>query len=177
VEVRRVRSRSLDRGDCVGGLDRRPHLGRDGWRRRWAHCGPTPAATTDSGVTVSLNQNCFGPLVVDLDPGATVSWRNDDRWEHAIRGVGADWGTDGFIGAGGSFSQRFDDPGVYPYYCFLHPGMVGTVVVSDTNQLDASDEAPGASSASATPSLLWLLVGLAVGVIGAGGAALGRSRR
>jgi plastocyanin len=138
-------------------------------------CGPTPAEAVEGGAVVNLSQNCFGPLVVEVAPGTTVTWRNIDSWAHAISGVGAEWGTDGFVDAGATFSQRFEDPGVYPYYCFLHPGMVGTVTVTEAG--GPVSEAPESSSASVAPSLLSLLLGFAVGVVGAGGAVLARSRR
>lgn len=140
-------------------------------------CDPTPVDAVEGGAAVNLSQNCFGPLAVEVEPGTTVTWRNSDAWAHAISGAGAEWGSDGFLDAGATFSERFEDSGVYPYYCFLHPGMVGTVVVTETDQPDPGAQPADPSSASVAPSLLWLLVGLAVGVIGAGGTALARSRR
>jgi hypothetical protein len=32
---------------------------------------------------------------------------------------------------GDSIAATFDAPGVYPFACYLHPGMVGAVVVGD----------------------------------------------
>jgi hypothetical protein len=38
-----------------------------------------------------------------------------------------------------SAAWRFERPGVYPYYCVIHPGMVGAVVVGGGSELAASD--------------------------------------
>ncbi len=35
----------------------------------------------------------------------------------------------GFLAPGQSFTLTFTDPGVYPYFCHIHPGMNGVVVV------------------------------------------------
>ena len=35
------------------------------------------------------------------------------------------------FGPGKSFPQTFSDTGYYPYYCILHPWMVGAIIVTD----------------------------------------------
>jgi len=42
-------------------------------------------------------------------------------------------------------SYRFDTDGVYPYACWLHPGMVGAIVVGDGVGSDLSAVVPGTS--------------------------------
>ena len=41
------------------------------------------------------------------------------------------WGSYDQFGQGTSVTERFDLPGIYPYWCALHPSMLGAVVVED----------------------------------------------
>ena len=66
--------------------------------------------------------------------GASGSWGMD--FGTATTDPGAldeesELAQDGTLGQGGTYSYTFAASGVYPYYCFLHPGMVGAVVVGD----------------------------------------------
>jgi hypothetical protein len=54
---------------------------------------------------------------------------NRDSYRHVISGAGYRWASDGFMREGEAFAVTFDDDGVYPYQCYLHPGMSGAVVV------------------------------------------------
>jgi plastocyanin len=88
----------------------------------------TDAATT----TIALRKSCFAPIVTRIDAGATVTFTNDDPYLHEIHGAGFAWGsTEKSIYGGESFTQTFDDEGIFPYACYLHPGMSGAIVVGD----------------------------------------------
>jgi plastocyanin len=88
-------------------------------------------------VAVTVLDNTFEPGAIRIDPGVTVSWTNKGRVPHDIRPVSAG----GFgvrpsaFGAGDEYEYRFNQPGVYRYYCTLHgtktQGMTGMVVVGD----------------------------------------------
>jgi len=71
-------------------------------------------------------------------PGDSVNWKNADTAAHTITsgispvldGDGFDGNFDsGLFGPGSSFKQTFSDKGAYPYFCLVHPWMVGIVVV------------------------------------------------
>ncbi|KAA2283804.1 hypothetical protein E5N71_01245 [Candidatus Nitrosocosmicus sp. SS] len=90
----------------------------------------------------TLTDTAFNPNPVEISVGQTVVWTNDDAAFHTVTSgkVGeADAGKafdSGLTGAtaltskGKTFEHTFDSAGEYPYFCTLHPGMVGTVVVS-----------------------------------------------
>lgn len=148
-------------------------------------------ATNGATTTVTLRSNCFAPVVTNVATGDTVRFVNVDEWAHTVTGSGFGWGSPGNLAAGASTSSRFDEPGVYPYVCLLHPGMLGAVVVADdgaattalapgiappaattpTPPPDATIAVPGAGSGAVTwPFALGLaalaaIVGLAVGGI------------
>jgi plastocyanin len=66
--------------------------------------------------------------------GHTVTWTNDDTQPHTVtsdQNAQPDGRFDSSIMApAGTFSHTFTEAGEYPYYCVLHPNMVGTVSVS-----------------------------------------------
>ena len=80
---------------------------------------------------VELSRNCYEPTVVRLQPGQQVTWINEDPTAHTVTGVANTWGGDNKVYEGESVTYQFDEAGVFPYFCFFHPSMVGAVVVGD----------------------------------------------
>jgi len=71
-------------------------------------------------------------------PGDTVEWSNADTEFHTVTsGISPALGGEGpdgifdskLFSVGASWSYRFTDEGAYPYFCTIHPWMVGVVVV------------------------------------------------
>ena len=82
-----------------------------------------------SGDAVFMQRFCFTPTVLRVEPGTKVTFRNNDDTAHQINGRA--WGGSGTISKDALTQQKFDQPGLYPYACILHPGMVGVIVVGD----------------------------------------------
>jgi len=87
--------------------------------------------TDRTGTHVKIRSFCFGPTVIRTDPGAVVTFRNEDPTAHTVLGANGSWGSFGTLHRGQEVSYRFDRAGVYPYVCTYHPGMVGVVVVGN----------------------------------------------
>ncbi len=86
----------------------------------------------ESANVIRLEGNCFRPTVARIEPGETVTWVNQDPVQHSVGGVAGSFGDPHKpLGNGDSIGWRFDDPGVFPYFCVFHPGMAGAVVVGD----------------------------------------------
>ncbi len=150
------------------------------------HCRTT-TISVDDGVSVQVKGFCYLPTVLHVEVGETVTWTNLDPAPHTVTGINGSWGSYDEFGQDESVSFTFDEPGVYGYYCVLHSGMVGVVVVGDaptpgestasdaTVALPPSAEAPGTTqrSDSGSPPWVWLGVGSVLGVVvtGAGTAA------
>jgi plastocyanin len=83
------------------------------------------------GVRVTMVDNCFDPTVVRIDPGQRVTWSNASDQPHAVAGQAMKWGDYDEIFRGEKVSHTFREAGTYPYYCYIHPGMVGAVVVGN----------------------------------------------
>jgi plastocyanin len=140
-------------------------------------------ATAGRGDHVGLTRLCFEPSTLFVDPGARVTFTNDDEISHNVTGHGFEWGSTGDLVQGGSTAASFPEPGVYAYSCTLHPGMVGAIVVGDpTAALLRTGAAPApirvSPSTSAPPGTAAGATALAAGarpVAAAGDDGLGTS--
>ena len=80
---------------------------------------------------VDMKDFCFFPNVVRVDKGETVKFENYDVEQHTVTAPG-NWGGEHHeFFRGDTASFEFEEEGVFPYVCLLHPGMVGVVVVGD----------------------------------------------
>lgn len=89
------------------------------------------ASTEGTGTGVTIAELCFQPTVLRVDVGQTVTWTNQDEAPHNVAGATVEWGNYEERRRGESVAFTFDKPGTYPYYCFVHPGMTGAVVVGN----------------------------------------------
>jgi plastocyanin len=108
------------------------------------HVAEGTRTTEGIGQLVRIEKCVFGPTVLHVSPGTVVNWTNEDPVPHAVTGIG--WGSTNLTYSSGTISQRFTTPGIYPYQCYLHPGMSGIVVVGA-----AGPGLGGGSSAVAPP--------------------------
>jgi plastocyanin len=101
----------------------------------------TVTADITSGSATKTN-DAFAPNPISAQVGDTVTWTNKDTTIHTVVS-GSSQTPDGkfdssnggqsYLAGGQTFSHTFTEAGDYPYYCTLHPLMVGTVVVSAGN--------------------------------------------
>ena len=82
-------------------------------------------------IVANSGSNSFSPNPVEVKVGETVTWINDDSGRHTVTSKDGTFDS-GVMGKGQSFSYTFDKAGEYPYFCSPHPGMVGTVVVTES---------------------------------------------
>ena len=96
--------------------------------------GAGTARAAEYGASVSAIDNVFAPEVVRIQPGEDVEWTMDGRSPHTVEADDGSWGS-GDLAPGDEFTRRFDQPGVYTYFCRYHGspgvGMTGTVLVGD----------------------------------------------
>jgi hypothetical protein len=74
---------------------------------------------------------CFGPTILRVATGETITFVNGDPFQHTVLGANGAWGSYDSLKQGGEATYGFSEAGVYPYVCTWHPGMVGAVVVGD----------------------------------------------
>ncbi len=90
----------------------------------------------------TLTDKAFSPNSIEVTVGQTVVWTNDDSAFHTVTSgtagaadVGKEFdsgltGPSALTSKGKTFEHTFDIAGEYPYFCTLHPAMVGTVIVN-----------------------------------------------
>jgi plastocyanin len=96
-------------------------------------------STGATGVSIvpgssSLTTDAYAPNPVQVSVGSTVTWTNDDSQPHTATS-GENATPDGTFDSGimapaATFEHTFTEAGEFPYFCILHPNMVGTVSVS-----------------------------------------------
>ncbi len=95
---------------------------------------PTPAPTSASGsannVTVNMENYSYLPPQLEVTKGTTVAWVNHDDEDHTVTSVDtkAPLNSPNIV-KDKSFEFTFTDAGTYNYYCTIHDGMTGVVIV------------------------------------------------
>ncbi|WP_148686213.1 cupredoxin domain-containing protein [Candidatus Nitrosocosmicus hydrocola] len=89
----------------------------------------------------SLTDTAYSPNPIEIMVNQSVLWTNDDFTFHTVTsgsagaadaGKAFDSGLAGptmLSSQGKTFEHTFEIPGEYPYFCILHPAMVGIVIV------------------------------------------------
>lgn len=72
----------------------------------------------------------FGPTKTKAKVGQTVIWKNTTDAAHTVTSTTAGWTYDKKLNVGKSLQFTFKKAGTFHYKCSYHPGMVGTVIVS-----------------------------------------------
>lgn len=98
---------------------------------------PAHSQSPTTAATVQIRQFAFEPQTITIPAGSEIRWVNEDVAGHQITTgtVGAQGPkpdgriSSGLFFRGEAFSTTFSEPGEYPYYCGVHPFMLGKVVV------------------------------------------------
>jgi plastocyanin len=149
------------------------------------------AGRGSKGHIVPMEDCAYTPTILYVDEGAEVTWINLDGVPHTVTGAHLSWGSHEYIpsqpreadgtpsaeSSEGLVRHRFDDTGVYPYHCTLHPGMVGVVVVGDAEAAKEEAEPMALAAAEVGPPELqpasepapglwpgWIAIAFAAGI-------------
>ena len=99
-----------------------------------AYDGPI-SLPAGSGVPGCDDTNeCYIPYHVIVSAGEEITWSNDDSAAHTVTS-GLPGASDGIFDssiftAGDIFSVTLDESGEYPYFCMVHPWMIGNITVN-----------------------------------------------
>jgi plastocyanin len=77
---------------------------------------------------VNIDNFTYSPPTITVAAGTTVKWTNADDIPHTVRAVDGSFHSKA-MDTDDSYSFTFAKPGVYSYFCSIHPKMVGKVVV------------------------------------------------
>ncbi len=91
-----------------------------------------PATTTTvvlgPDATIDIVNFSFSPKNVTVAVGTKITWTDRDTANHTTTADGGLWDSKTLF-EGAQFTFQFDQPGVYPFHCKIHPSMKGTVTV------------------------------------------------
>lgn len=95
-----------------------------------AACGgdDDDAASAEPGVVI-VDDNVFKPKTAEVGVGDTVTWRFEGQSAHNVT-FDDDEASD--LMKDGEYERTFDEAGSFEYVCTVHPGMTGSVKVSDS---------------------------------------------
>ena len=91
-----------------------------------ARAGANNASTNPNEVVIA--NFSFEPATLTVKAGTTVTWVNQDDEPHTATATDKRFNSK-TLDNGDRFSQEFKAPGVYNYYCALHPKMTGKIIV------------------------------------------------
>ena len=103
----------------------------------------------------TLTTDAFSPNPIQVAVDTTVTWTNNDAEPHTVNaGENATPSGlfDSYIPPARTFEYTFTEAGEYPYFCILHPNMVGTVVVVVGGESNSQSTTVGNTTATATRS-------------------------
>ena len=112
---------------------------------------PAPNSTT----TVDIRDHAFNPAQLNVAPGTTVRFVNNDTEPHTATADNGLFDT-GVLQPGSSFDVFLDGSGTVNYHCELHPDMKGTVVVDgasgggETSTVDPASSTPPEQTGTTT---------------------------
>ena len=76
----------------------------------------------------------YSPAFLSVPLGTTVTWKNNDQTFHTVTSGDPSTGPDtrfdsGILSPLASFERTFSEPGIFSYFCTIHPFMRGEVRV------------------------------------------------
>jgi plastocyanin len=110
--------------------------------------GDGPADGTSTEVAAEITAFQFEPNPLEIKTGTTVEWTNNDNIDHTVTsGEQREQGVPGVSGSkdakpdgvfrgvlaqkNETFSFTFDEAGTFAYFCEIHAGMTGEVIVTN----------------------------------------------
>lgn len=92
--------------------------------------GTSPSASGGPGPNeIWIQGMAFSPATINVTAGTTITWTNKDAVTHTVTSTTGIFNS-GSLSTGKTYSQMFSGTGTYPYFCSLHSGMTGTVIVN-----------------------------------------------
>jgi plastocyanin len=86
------------------------------------------ASATAETRAVKIDNFTYGPAEITVPVGTTVTWANHDDIPHTVVSPDKVFKSK-VLDTDEKFSYTFSTPGTFPYFCSIHPKMIGKVVV------------------------------------------------
>ena len=78
---------------------------------------------------ITIDNFSFAPATLTVKAGTTITWTNKDDIPHGVGSANNAFKKSPALDTDDHYSFTFTTPGTYQYFCYLHPKMVGSIVV------------------------------------------------
>ena len=109
--------------------------------------------------TPGCEPDCFIPATVTIGVGGMVTFANNDSAAHtSTAGTPADgpsgvWDSS-LVMMGAAYTTPALEAGEYPYFCMVHPWMIGMVIVNNSPSPSSSSETTSQDTSSSIGTLV-----------------------
>ena len=86
------------------------------------------ACTSGNKIVITDHAPWYFPTVMQIEPGTTVEWENMGAVVHPVNSLDP-WGEYSSGHFTETWEHTFDEPGLYHYFCPVHPYMQGIIGV------------------------------------------------
>ncbi|SFK74482.1 cupredoxin domain-containing protein [Methylocapsa palsarum] len=90
---------------------------------------PCVPASRAADAEITIDNFSFHPDKLSVKAGTTIVFRNRDDIPHTVASAEGVFRSEA-LDTDDAFSFTFDKPGVYPFFCSLHPKMTGEIIVT-----------------------------------------------
>ena len=87
------------------------------------------ASSSNKQNRIEIKDFAFNPQTITVKSGEKVTWINRDEEPHTIVSVEKQFKKSTALDTDQEFTITAGAPGIYNYYCSVHPKMTGTIVV------------------------------------------------
>ncbi len=94
-----------------------------------AAIGSTARSAAAATGTIAIKNFAFVPATLSVTAGSKVVWTNRDEEPHLVASADARFHASPALDTDDSYAAVFAKPGVYTYFCSIHPHMVGKIIV------------------------------------------------
>lgn len=87
------------------------------------------AGNKNVGTKIEIKDFAFSPQKITVKSGEKITWINHDEEPHTVVSVGKKFQKSSALDTDQEFTITAGAPGIYEYFCSVHPKMTGTIVV------------------------------------------------
>jgi plastocyanin len=95
--------------------------------------GPAQAHPAAAAIHIAIIDFAFEPAEQTIAIGDTITWQNDGNEPHNVIDAEGGWESPTLLN-GQTYAFTFATAGTYTYYCSIHSGMLGTIIVVEPQQ-------------------------------------------
>ena len=92
--------------------------------------GVSAAKPPEGAGQIGIDNFAFNPKALTVKAGESVTWMNHDDVPHSIQSANDKFPPSTVLDTKALYTVTLTAAGEYPYFCWLHPTMIGTIIVT-----------------------------------------------